>query len=124
MSNREERAWAAGFFDGEGSTHVQLPYYLTVALGQSGDGGHDNLERFKRAVGVGVITGPYQGNLPGRQPRWYYAAKGQFDARQVLDALWPWLGDVKRRQAEVAVAAYEAAPVKRQKRRRAPKKQK
>ena len=58
----------AGLFDGEGSTSTYIPKRKTyvrrqMAVSQGGLPGHAPavLTRFKGIVGVGNITGPYEG---------------------------------------------------------------
>jgi hypothetical protein len=55
--NREELAWAAGFFDGEGSFSWTMPAAFGWAVINQTN--RASLERFKRAVaGLGKIYGP------------------------------------------------------------------
>ena len=100
-------AWAAGFFDGEGSTYLNHIHRnsasrrpngnLRVKIGQSGEDGRVVLERFRAAVGVGVIRGPYK--LSGnRQVVFAFDASGD-DALRVLEQLDPYLSQPKRYQA-------------------------
>lgn len=108
-----ELAWAAGFFDGEGSTHVWQqttpathgrkrtygPYaHLFVSVGQYD---RECLERFQRAVGgLGAI---YQ-NHKHRSGRLYSFQTGKFATSQAIIAmLWPWLSQPKRQQAAAAL---------------------
>ena len=56
-NDREEIAWAAGFFDGEGCfSYIQKARYVCLRIGQSE---LEPLERFREAVGLGKIYGPY-----------------------------------------------------------------
>jgi hypothetical protein len=103
--NREERAWAAGFFDGEGhvATQINGNGHGSIHLVVPQAGSPALPERFKAAVGgVGVVQGPYQpeGN---RQKRWQYQASSLDDVLGVVHCLWPWLGEVKRKQATEAL---------------------
>ena len=89
-----ELAWAAGFFDGEGSTVCQSikdGRYLRVGLPQKE---REPLDRFQRAVGGGSVNGPYRGV-------YNYSACGQ-KALAVLGQLWPYLCTTKRVQALTA----------------------
>jgi hypothetical protein len=106
-----ELAWAAGFFDGEGSTWLSkdtVRYrHPVMAVGQSGD--TEPLERFGRAVGVGKVYGPLaantQGFLPDGTPRYYLKPRFQWRAAAwpevsaALEGLMPYLSSVKVRQA-------------------------
>lgn len=62
MTTDTERAWAAGFFDGEGNIRCALRdgtrAILCLQISQIDP---FVLERFKLAVGVGAVRGPYKG---------------------------------------------------------------
>jgi hypothetical protein len=100
------RAWAAGLFDGEGCSsllrHRTHPGCMTGELSvtqSSRVGSPEVLARFSLVVGVGHISGPYpQRNATMDVYRWKAAALP--DVERALASLWPWLGDVKRMQAE------------------------
>jgi hypothetical protein len=100
-------AWAAGFFDGEGSTiarrDLSRPGYrqLVLSVPQSGADQHPEvLVRFERAMlGMGSI-GPR--NDDGI---YCWRTNGYPEARAALAMLWRHLGPVKRRQAAAALAA-------------------
>ena len=108
MATETEKAWAAGFFDGEGSTSItrytpknqhKQSTVLTVSIKQVHP---EVLERFKAAVGgEGVINGPYQRN--DHQPYWMYRASGVDRVQGIINAIWPYLGSVKRDQAQRAI---------------------
>jgi hypothetical protein len=87
-----ERAWAAGFFDGEGCSGAYQGK-LQVTVGQVD---RQSLYRFQAAVGVGNISNPqlHQNRKPFSQWR-AYGENGQ----RALTQLWPYLGNVKRDQA-------------------------
>lgn len=97
-------AWAAGFFDGEGTTIARTdsrrPTYhqLDVSVPQSSRTGiPEVLTKFQRAaLGVGQIYGPNASGLY----RW--RAGGRVGADITLALIWPWLGAVKRAQAATA----------------------
>lgn len=102
-----ELAWAAGFFDGEGTITRQVRRNrsgervkrtdLRVSIMQCDP---RPLERFAAAVGVGKVFGPYE-RKRGRQERpfWYWQTNGAA-AEGVLDLLWPWLCGPKHEQAD------------------------
>jgi hypothetical protein len=100
------RAWAAGLFDAEGSSyllkHRTHPGYLVgeLAVTQSSSvGSPDILRRFAVVVGAGHINGPFvQRNATMDVYRWKAGAIQ--DVERVLAELWPWLGGVKRAQAQ------------------------
>lgn len=92
--DREELAWAAGFFDGEGCTTYDVQHRLKVQIGQID---REVLDRFQRAVGgVGRIYGPYPTK---RYPQFRYQIHSHEGVQFVVAALWPWPGTIKRKQA-------------------------
>ena len=109
-----EAAWAAGFFDGEGCTTInksrpkeraldkarpQLGLRMSLAQVQI-----EPLIRFRDAVGVGAIRGPYLYST-NRQPHWQWNVSNM-DVIKVLDIIWPYLSVVKQRQALIKVYEY------------------
>lgn len=108
--NREELAWAAGLFDGEGSTcrtkhqgaNGKLLVYPRMSMGQIVKG---NLERFHKAVGgVGKVTGPVK---TPTKPRYDWRCHGFEDTQAVLALLWLWLSPTKREQAKGVLRDYK-----------------
>jgi hypothetical protein len=101
----EELAWAAGFFDAEGCfTYARSGRYALVSLGQTD---REPLDRFREAVGVGHINGPYTKSGPSRpskQPQYEFHANGWRNAQKIAELLWKDLGSLKRRQALVVMA--------------------
>lgn len=99
-SYREQLAWAAGFFDGEGTTSVSTDKNgnrkLTVCADQNDP---RVLERFAHALGhIGRMYGPYR-DRSGRFIHWRYTA-GKWEYGQAwLAMMWPFLSPVKRAQA-------------------------
>ncbi len=116
---RENLAWAAGFYDGEGST-ASYHAYTRVHMAKNGKQSilsSDNismgisqidrrvLERFQSIVGgAGAINGPYKDKRPTSSPIWAYRVSGVNNVREILRKLWPWLGEVKKEQAEKALS--------------------
>lgn len=106
----EELAWAAGVFDGEGSTTTSGPWDTPhVNVPQSGDRDRppEMLVRFLSIVGRGAVRGPTV--QKHWKPMWRYIATGG-NAIRVLEQLWPDLGEVKRQQAEAALARHRSHP--------------
>ena len=107
MESELELAWAAGFFDGEGSTSVlkaQRDKYAYVRMSVS-QKQPECLERFKAAVGgYGKI---YKSNTRNIHS-WDCYRKDQVDI--VIDKLYPFLSIHKRKQIDDArVRAKESA---------------
>lgn len=107
---REDLAWAAGFFDGEGcvSFGVRRGRYKTrqiqVNVTQSGDHAVTLLSKFQCAVAnLGHISGPFSGR---RTPRWNWGVTRFESVQAVIAMLWPWLGPAKRNKAKLCLSAY------------------
>jgi len=98
-------AWAAGFFDGEGSTIAYFPNkksrYLRpqASVPQSGDGEvPEVLHRFRAAMlGMGKIVGPNDYGI------YVWQTRGLEETQAVIALLWGQLGPVKRAQASAAL---------------------
>jgi|SRR5713101_3620263 len=116
-----ERAWAAGFFDGEGSIGVGgrrlqpgAYYQPSMEIPQSSaDGIPDSLLRFRDLVGAGSITGPHPPRNPwARLPSYRWELGGHQRVETVAGILWPFLGSVKRSQIEWALSLVHAGLVR------------
>jgi hypothetical protein len=103
-----ERAWAAGFFDGEGSTYVQRCSTIRIAIGHVD---RRPLDRFRAAVRAGNVTGPYDYNKK-KNPKWAchypYQAYGA-NAAWVMEQLRDFLSEPKLEQWERSVQKLDAA---------------
>lgn len=106
----EQLAWAAGLFDGDGSTcfarHRTHEGHVTadVAITQSSrSGAPEVLERFSELMGVGRVYGPC-GALGDHGQVYRYKALRFVDAEHVIRSMWSWLGGVKRVQAATVLA--------------------
>jgi hypothetical protein len=101
-----ELAWAAGFFDGEGNIRVKrlrptasregdrLRGYAVIFVPQIDP---RVLERFRSAVHLGKVMGPYAKSH--KQPQWHYEVYTFEKVQAVVALLWRWLSPVKRQQA-------------------------
>jgi hypothetical protein len=118
IPNREELAWAAGFFDGEGSTCGGVSRkgaaWLTMPIHQLTDSSDDpnssTLERFRNAVGgLGRI---YERRERADMHVW---TVGAFEDVQAVGAmLWPFLSQPKQKQFSKALEARKAHGFRRQ----------
>ena len=111
--SKVELAWAAGFYDGEGSisctanngnpnTRIQL------SIGQKNDDGKKSsarLERFKRAMGVGKI---YKKTRIGKEinQSQFLVCKAA-DVGTCVKLLWPNISVEKRNQMARAVEKFQ-----------------
>jgi hypothetical protein len=108
-----EIAWAAGFFDAEGTASSSQRLHRPSRERQMAvyQGGRDEvpeaLLRFQRAVGGrGNITGPYRNRLF----HWTTRKNTAFD--EVMTMLWPYLSEWKRAQLQRATeSAGRAMPL-------------
>lgn len=109
-----EVAWAAGLFDGDGSTSTKRKtrkdgtafYTVCAGLAQSGPQGvPEVLSHFLRVVGFGRIYGPYRWrntSVPGYE--WQIASYRELVALEAL--LGPYLSVPKREQARAALSTF------------------
>jgi hypothetical protein len=93
-------AWAAGFFDGEG-TFSRFGPTPGASISQVG---LESLDVFAHTVGCGTVSGPYEKATAEirRKPQWIYYAYG-VAAEAVFWLLLPWLGPAKRAQGNRAI---------------------
>jgi hypothetical protein len=112
----EWRAWCAGLYDGEGSSYLldhrsHDGYQIgELAITQSGLGqAPEVLQRFVRVMSAGHINGPYeQRGATMDVYRWKANARADIDS--AIEHLWPWLGPVKRTQAQRVLDVLHAQP--------------
>lgn len=104
-----EIAWAAGFYDGEGSVSCTAnngnpQTRIQLSIGQKNDRGEIAavLERFKKAVGVGKIYRKTRNDKEINQHQ-YLISKAE-DVQAVINILWPFMSYKKRHQAANAMA--------------------
>jgi hypothetical protein len=97
----EEAAWAAGFFDGEGTVtiegHPRRPA-VTMSIPQASVAGvPETLERFQRVVGAGSITGPRIVPSPwSKLPQYRWQLTQFAEVERVVALLYPCADIVKR----------------------------
>lgn len=108
--NREELAWAAGLFDGEGHTgNAGLNRYPQMEIDQKD---REVLDRFHAAVGgLGKIIAYSKPVRLGRGGGTYFRWYAHKEAKAVFDLLAPTLSSRKRAQAEQAFSKYDARDV-------------
>lgn len=114
-----ERAWAAGLFDGEGSSHFRKGTRAAEGRGykngsqvkitvQQND--REVLDRFQSAVNAGVVYGPYsRSSARGRSyaPYFTFQAHTYEEVKQIYEALRPFLGSIKLTQLEQSIRGWE-----------------
>lgn len=120
VSTELERAWAAGFFDGEG--HVRFSNKATYhAAVREVTRRVSLLHRFRAAVGVGTVRDSPRHN-GSDSPVSEWVATGE-NAERAMTLLLPYLGEPKReqwREARAACAVRRAATGSRGRRGRVP----
>jgi hypothetical protein len=116
-SMSEELAWAGGFFDGEGSTYLEkhrthVGYFVPrLYVPQSAEiGVAAELARLKSALGgLGTISGvrPAKGNW---KPYRRWRVSTPVGVQVGLHLLWPFIGEVKRIQAQEVLQVLHSQP--------------
>lgn len=100
--DRTELAWAAGFWDGEGSSYLAKSEGRGTAqpvarVNQSSTAGPPAvLVRLQRAIGLGRVQGPTI--VDGREPLYRWEITNRADVFRTFRALAPYLSSVKRSQ--------------------------
>lgn len=101
MTRREDIAWCAGFFDGEGSVgcydglmYLQIEQKVEWCCEEPFS---DVLERFALVFPVTTVKGPYtnrsnHSNLSTMR----YVATGFEKVQYIISSMWEFLGEVKR----------------------------
>ena len=92
-----EVAWAAGFFEGEG-TITASNGRLVVRLNNTDP---EPVYQFAKILGFGDVYGPYHYDARDgyeRKPFWVWLAV-EYEALDVIELLWPWLTPRRRGQA-------------------------
>lgn len=105
-----EVAWAAGFFDGEGSVFVTrkrnvkrtgregLVDVNTVGISVC-QVDRRPLDRFRAVVGGPNVRGPYKPKTANSNEYYRWQAEGRPSVHRVLVILWPYLSEPKKEQA-------------------------
>jgi hypothetical protein len=114
-SMSEELAWAGGFFDGEGSTYLEKHrthsgyFYPVLYVPQAAAVGiAPELLRLKSAVAdLGSISGTRR-DRPDKKPYRRWRVVTIVKAQLALHLLWPFIGDVKRAQAQLVMRTIHA----------------
>jgi len=97
-----ELAWAAGFFDGEGSIGSYDPQSLRLSVSQKQP---ELLNRFRDTMwGMGIVVGPYY--TQHSNGIYQYQLNGFAKVQQAVALLWPYLGPYKKEQSSKAIAKY------------------
>jgi hypothetical protein len=104
--SRENLAWAAGLFEGEGCITRRQGVQTNLVMTMTDE---DVVRRFHAIIGHGKVYGPYK-TKTGVKLQWRWACTGSKHCIAVLAALWCFLGE--RRKARTIVAMKEMAGVR------------
>lgn len=110
---REDMAWAAGLFEGEGSivwtsvpprNNTKKRHYRCQLSLHSTD--EDVVRRFHKVIGIGVVNGPYNYSTKKtkRKPSWYWAVGSHERVQAAIAMMWPWLCSRRRERAKEVLA--------------------
>lgn len=114
-----ELAWAAGFFDGEGTACLRgynNPRYRpngtrqdyispSLAVAQSYD--PETLHRFQRAVGgLGKVQGPHSNGPGTKRVKYQWRCDRPHEVIAVIALLWRFLSTPKREQIAESMKIY------------------
>ena len=106
--NREDLAWAAGLFEGEGN----FSFYATKGsrrrvMARLTTTDDDVLQKFKSIVGLGQIYGPFMPNK-GKKLAWTWSTTTFEEAQAVVALFWDWLGARRKLAASSMLQQYHA----------------
>lgn len=110
--SRENIAWAAGLFEGEGCIVTGSPHNRWRLTLSSTD--EDVIRKFAVIVGVGGVLGPQRHKNPKWKPIWTWWCTGGEKTTALLAAFYPLLGERRKAKAEVLMADFASAPPKNQ----------
>ena|SRR3990172_6194191 len=114
--DREDLAWAAGLYEGEGSIHARKdrPGSGIMSLHITDE---DVIRRFCRVLGVGKVYGPYAHNgsaAKNPKPMWVWQTARFEHIQAVVAMLWSWLCERRRAQASRVLRQMKAGSRSRQ----------
>jgi hypothetical protein len=100
-----ECAWAAGFFDGEGSTSFfsKSNHHICVSISQVNK---ETLNRFYSVVETGTMVLGEGVKHTNSRPIWTLRTYGKDNVVKFLNPIWPYLSKEKRDQALKALHGY------------------
>lgn len=110
--NKLELAWAAGFYEGEGSTGCYtkglnrkgLPRHdqqLQLSVGQNNP---EKLFKLRDIFGFGRIYGPYK--TKRLNPITFYRTNRPDEVMTIMCSIWSWLSQQRKDQFKRAVLAW------------------
>jgi hypothetical protein len=105
--------WAGGLWDGEGSLAATVKRNGSMVLHASMSQNHrEVLDKFRDAVGLGTVYGPYDRRptqaRPTVNPYYTWAVGGTGRVPAFFEIIRPYLSSVKVAQGEREIARYRA----------------
>ena len=114
---KQELAWAAGFFDGEGHVASYIDRekyhgpYIRISITQTDT---EVLDRFNKAVlGLGKVCGPYAEKNPNAKDKYILYVTSFEKVQAVMGLLWNFLSSIKRAQFKNAHLSFLQAVEKK-----------
>lgn len=105
MNDEIQWAWLAGFYDGEGCTltHRSNRYAINLVIMQNDKG---VLEKAQSIAG-GTIIGPFKYGQNNSKPCYRWSISSYDNCTETLERMWPYLSEVKQKQAVMAYTERE-----------------
>jgi hypothetical protein len=117
-STEESAAWAAGFFDGEGTIGVygdpRWPQARMEIAQASASTAPDTLDRFRRIVGAGKVGGPRILRSPwSKLPQYRWSLTRFPEIERVVAMLYPYADVVRRERMAASLAVVRGTRARR-----------
>lgn len=122
----EELAWCGGFYDGEGSTYVNMPTVTKYGLSRGrnttqivikiGQENSEVLYKFLDNIKTGHIRNHNFSGIPHKRKinksgsKYTWSVESKFDVGDVVKKLWPFLTIIKRQQIIKSIDNYLTTP--------------
>lgn len=107
--NREDLAWAAGLFEGEGNVGLFQSRWSRLGITSTD---RDVLEKFQAVFpAMGRIYGPYD---QGHKPFWSWQVSKFEHVQAIIAGIWPWLCSRRRARAADVLRADKHLPPRKE----------
>lgn len=97
---REDIAWAAGIFEGEGSTGTYTSAGIRACVDMTDE---DVVRKFARIVRLGSVVW-HDKKRVGWKDSWRWQVHGYEKVQALMAMFWPWLGERRKEQVRTAFA--------------------
>ena len=99
--SRENLAWMAGLFEGEGCINTRANGAVILKMGMTDE---DVVRKFHAMIGCGTVGNPiYHKTMPHYKPHWDWQVSGSERVQAILAAFWVFLGDRRKSRAIEAI---------------------